>query len=247
MSVPLGIRNRILATLPLAELSTIRPHLKPVNLRRNEVLYESGAPVRWLYFPEEAVLAITVLVESGSVSEVGVVGHKGMVGIRVFLGARTTPHRVHVLIPGRALRIDAAALREACVSCTVLRNRLLTYTQVLLVELRQMSACNSLHAMKGRLCSWLLRLHDRAVTDKLPVTQETMASMLGVRRSGVNVAINELERAGLLAHGRGWVSILDYEGLEAAACECYHVIKKEIARIGDPSSSDNSPAMRQPA
>lgn len=219
----------------------------PVNLRRDEVLYESGAPVRWLYFPEEAVLAMTVLVESGSVSEVGIVGHKGMVGVRVFLGAHTTPHRVHVLMPGRALRIDAKALREACESCTVLRNRLLTYTQVLLVELRQMSACNSLHPMKGRLCSWLLRLQDRAVTDKLRVTQETMAAMLGVRRSGVNVAINELEREGLLEHGRGWVRILDHDGLSAAACECYHVIRSELERVGDPSLSNGASALRQPA
>jgi CRP-like cAMP-binding protein len=224
--------NRLLAILPRQERERLAPHLRTVSLALKTVLYEADEPITYVYFPRRglAVSAI-VFMENGSASEVGTVGFEGMAGLPVFLGADTSTCQAIIQVPGEALRMRASTFREEIGRLESLVELLQRYTQAYMGQIMQSAACNDLHTVEERMCRWLLMTHDRVESDVLPLTQEFLAVMLGVRRPSVTVVAGVLQRSGLIRYQRGKITVLDRAGLEKASCECYHTVRKQFTRL----------------
>jgi CRP-like cAMP-binding protein len=223
--------NRLLAALSTPEYQRLRPHLEPVSLTFKQVLYEAHTPLAYAYFPHTGVVSMVTILADGTAIEVGMVGNEGMVGVPLLLGAERMPVRTFVQVPGEAVRVAAAAFRAAVSQPGPLLALLHRYTQALLVQLTQSSACNRAHPIAARCARWLLMTHDRMDTTQFPLTQEFLSQMLGVRRAGVSEVAAKLQKAGLIRYSRGQLTVVDRAGLEAAACECYRVIREEYARL----------------
>ncbi|MFN6530767.1 Crp/Fnr family transcriptional regulator [Nostoc sp. ChiSLP03a] len=223
--------NRLLAALPTSDYERLIPHLKLVSLPTRQVLYEPGEPISHVYFPQHAVISIVTIMEDGSTVEVGIVSNEGMVGIPVILGGKTTTTKTFVQVAGAAMQMDADVLRTEFNRGGAIQKLLLRYVRAIYTELTQSCACNRLHSLEERLARWLLTVSDRLESEEFPLTQEFIAQMLGVRRSGVTVAASTLSRAGMIRYQRGQINILNREDLEATSCECYQVIQKEFARL----------------
>ncbi|MEA5504356.1 Crp/Fnr family transcriptional regulator [Halotia wernerae UHCC 0503] len=223
--------NKLLAALPTSEYERLAPHLKLVSLSIQQIIYEPGEPITQVYFPYQSVISIVNSMEDGSTVEVGIVSSEGMVGIPVILGGNTTTTRAIVQIPDSAMQIDAEIVKTEFNRGGALQSLLLCYVQAAYTELAQGAACNRLHTLEERLARWLLTVTDRLESENFPLTQEFIAQMLGVRRSGVTVAASTLSRAGMIRYNRGHISILNREALEATSCECYRVIQNEFARL----------------
>ncbi|MCC5648438.1 Crp/Fnr family transcriptional regulator [Nostoc sp. XA013] len=222
--------NKLLAALPTSDYERLIPHLKLVPLPTRQVLYEPGEPITHVYFPQHAVISIVTSMKDGSTVEVGIVSNEGMVGIPVILGGNTTTTRAFVQVAGAGMQMDADVLRTEFNSGAI-QNLLLRYLRAIYTELTQSCACNRLHTLEERLARWLLTVSDRLESEEFPLTQEFIAQMLGVRRSGVTVAASSLSRAGMISYQRGQINILNREDLEATSCECYRVIQKEFVRL----------------
>jgi len=223
--------NRLLAALPRDEYQRVAPNLHPVTFSLGEVVYESGGHLDYIYFPTTSVVSLLYAMENGSVAEAGLAGNDGVVGIALFLGGDTTPNRAVVQLGGRALKMKAKLLREEFSRGGMLQQLLLRYTQALITQISQTAACNRLHSVEQRLCRWLLLCHDRTESNELLMTQEFISNMLGGRRESVTVAAGRLQDASLIHYSRGHIKILDRKGLEAAVCECYGVVKREVERL----------------
>ncbi|MDT5123215.1 MAG: hypothetical protein QOC96_2697 [Acidobacteriota bacterium] len=225
------ILNHILASLSAEEYERLLPHLEQVELRLGEILSRPDEPIEYAYFPQSGTISVIVLMEDGSQVEIGIVGNEGMFGLPIVLGTTSAPLQAIVQIAGQALRIKASVLREKAANGGQLHQLLLCYTQAFFIQTAITAACNRVHHLDGRLARWLLMCQDRAQTDELQLTHEFIATMLGVRRAGVSVAANKLQAAGLISYRRGDIHILDREGLEAYSCECYGVVRRELARL----------------
>lgn len=236
---PFKPANRLLAGLPAEALKALRPHLEPVALSLREVLFNVDVPIEHVYFPEDAVVSILGVMPDGTAVEVATVGREGMVGLPVFLGAERTPAHALVQVPGRGHRVEARAFREHVQRSQDTRNVLDRYTQAMFTLVAQGAACNRLHSIEERCARWLLMTQDRVGADGFPLTQQFLSQMLGVRRAGVSEVASELQREGLLKYQRGYVSIQDRAGLEAASCECYAVIRSEFSRLLEGRDSPN--------
>ncbi|MBD2247183.1 Crp/Fnr family transcriptional regulator [Nostoc sp. FACHB-888] len=223
--------NKLLAALPVSDYERFVPHLKLVALPLRKVLYEAGEPITHVYFPDKAVVSIVTTMENGSTVEVRIVSNEGMVGIPVILGDNITITTAFVQVSGAAMQMDADVLKAEFNRGGAIQSVLLRYVQAVYSELAQGAACNRLHTLEERLARWLLTVSDRLESEDFPLTQEFIAQMLGVRRSGVTVAASTLSRAGMISYQRGHISILNREDLEATSCECYQVIQKEFARL----------------
>ncbi len=223
-----ALHNRILLGLPGKECNFLFPKLVFVDLRLHDLLQEAGNPIQYCYFPNTAMASILNVMDDGKSVEVGLAGREGFVGLPVIAGFRSTASRVVTQAEGSAFRINADDMREALRICPQLMVRLLRYSQEATMEVTQIAACNRLHEVEERLARWLLMSHDRIVSDRLPLTQDFLAQMLGTRRASVTVAAGALQRAGLIQYTRGHVSILNREALESACCECYGVIKQQL-------------------
>ncbi|NDJ20542.1 helix-turn-helix domain-containing protein [Nostoc sp. B(2019)] len=223
--------NRLLAALPPSEYERLVPHLKLVSLPLEQIIYQAGEPITHVYFPHQSVISIVTTMEDGSTVEVGIVSNEGMVGIPIILGGNTTTTTAIVQIADSAMRLDADILRSEFNRGGYLQSLLLRYVQAIYTELAQGSACNRLHTLEERLARWLLTVNDRLQLENFPLTQEFIAQMLGVRRSGVTVAASTLSRAGMISYNRGKISIVNREDLEATSCECYRVIQNEFTRL----------------
>ncbi|MBD2731486.1 Crp/Fnr family transcriptional regulator [Nostoc sp. FACHB-892] len=223
--------NKLLAALPASDYERLVPHLKLVALPLRKVLSEAGEPITHVYFPDKAVVSIVTTMENGSTAEVRIVSNEGMVGIPVILGDNTTSTRAFVQVSGAAMELDADILKAEFNRGGAIQTLLLRYVQAVYSELAQGVACNRLHILEERLARWLLTLSERLESEDFPLTQEFIAQMLAVRRSGVTVAASTLSRAGMISYQRGQISILNREDLEATSCECYQVIQKEFARL----------------
>ena len=221
------IANRLLAALPKKEYQRLLPELEHVTLPFAEVLYESGAPLRHVYFPNDSIISLLTVTAERSTLEVGIVGNEGMAGISVFMGVGVSRTRALVQGAGTAMRMKASALRAEAHRMGALHRLLHRYTHSLLTQVAQTAACNRFHLLDARLAHWLLMTHDRVQSDDFRLTQEFMSSMLGVRREGVNKAAGALQHDELIRYSRGHITILDRAGLEAAACECYRLIRQE--------------------
>lgn len=224
-------RNLLLAALPEGESARLGHHLERVQLRQGQVVQQSEGLIRWVYFPEDAILTVVIPMSGGTTIEAGMIGNRGAAEVGVVLGAHSAPHQVQVLIEGASLRMRADVLRRELSLGPSLQRLLLRYALHQLVVLRQLLACNSLHPVEGRVARFLLQLRDRTRYDEFRLTQELIACMLGVRRAGVSEVVNALSAAGVIEKGRGWVRVLDRGGLEGASCECYGIIRHEWERL----------------
>jgi CRP-like cAMP-binding protein len=184
-----------------------------------------------VYFPTNCVISLVTYLKDGTSVEMATIGLEGMVGLPVFLGSDTMPSRAFGQVAGDSLRITAAAFTAEIERNGPLVRVLNLYTQALFNQVAQTTACNRVHLVQQRCARWLLQTHDRVGSDHFFLTQEFLAQMLGVRRSGVSAAAGLLQKAGLIRYARGWMTVLDRPGLESAACECYGVIKKEFDRL----------------
>lgn len=225
------LRNQLLAVFPEDAYRIIQPDLEFIDLSVGQVLYESRCRIQYAYFPTTAIVSLVSVIESGASAEIAVVGHEGIVGVSLVLGGGTTPSRAVAQNPGGAFRVKGSVLQKAFQGGGKVQRVLLRYTQALLTQMSQTAVCNRHHALDQQLCRWLLLSLDRLPTDHLSMTQELIANMLGVRREGVTLAAGNLQRAGLIEYHRGHITVLDREGLEKRACECYRVVKDECDRL----------------
>jgi len=225
------IENRLLFTLSTEDYRHIVPKLERIGLDLGHVIYEPGGQLDYLYFPTSCVVSLLYTMENGATAEMGLTGNDGAVGIALFLGGQTMPNRAVVQIGGGAFRMKAATLKEEFSRGGPLQSLLLRYTQSLLSQISQTAVCNRLHSVQSRLCRWLLLSQDRVKRDEFRMTQDFIANMLGGRRESVTVAAGRLQDAGLIHYSRGHIRILNRQGLEAAVCECYRVIRNETDRL----------------
>jgi CRP-like cAMP-binding protein len=217
--------NLLLAALPPEELASILALLDPVRVEVGEVLCEPGDPIRHVYFPHDCLISLLAVAEGRMTLEVGLVGREGMLGSTVALGHETTQTRAVVQRAGTASRMDSDALREAFALSTPLQRVLARYTDTLLAQAIQIAVCSRFHVLEARLARSLLVTRDRLQSDRFHLTHEFLAHALGVRRVGVTKAASALQQAGLINYSRGNIEILDPEGLTAAACTCYEIVK----------------------
>ncbi|MFL6257838.1 MAG: Crp/Fnr family transcriptional regulator [Pyrinomonadaceae bacterium] len=229
-SRPPPIRNQLLAALPGEEYERLLPHLQSVSLPFMEVLYEGGEPIRHVYFPDDGLISLLIVMEGETVREIGVIGNEGMLGTAVALGVKTATTRALVQLPGSAMRMKAGALRDELGRGGALPHVLRSYAHELFTQVAQSAACVSSHAVDKRLSRWLLMTHDHAPGGEFEMKHEFMAMMLGVTRSVVTRAAGHLQKEEMIRYTRGQVTVLDRGRLEATACECYGVVKAEYAR-----------------
>ena len=229
-------QNRILSGLTRDLQIRLVPRMEKLGLAVRQVLYEPHARIGHVYFPLSGVLSLVVVMTSGESVEVTTVGNEGILGTPVFLGAGSSPMKAFCQVAGQALRMRADDFLRSLDEHPELAALVRRYTQAMVSQIAQTSACNRVHSVQQRMCRWLLTTHDRVGSDEFHLTQEFLAQMLGVRRPSVTVAAGQLQRAGLIRYQRGRIRIADRAGLEAGACECYETVRQEIDRlIGAPS------------
>ncbi len=223
--------NMLLAVLPTAERERLYPSLEPVAMALGDVVYESGSRQDYVYFPTTAIVSLLYVMEDGASAEIAVVGKEGIVGISLFMGGETTASRAVVQSAGAAFRLSGQLMKREFLRAGPMQHLFLRYTQALLTQMAQTAVCNRHHSVDQQLCRWLLLSLDRLPTNKLAMTQELIANMLGVRREGVTEAAGKLQSAGLIKYSRGQITVLDRPGLEARVCECYAVVRRECDRL----------------
>lgn len=224
-------QNHLLSALLDAEFDRLKPHLELIAMPLGHVLYESGGKLGHVYFPTTSIISLHFLLENGGSSEIAGVGNEGVLGISLFMGGNTTPSRAVVQTGGVGYRLKAHVLMEEFNRAGPVMRLLLRYTQALITQMSQTAVCNRHHSVEQQLCRWLLLTLDRVPTSELTMTQELIASMLGVRREGVTEAAGNLQRHGYISYRRGHITVLNRNGLEENVCECYGVVKKEFARL----------------
>jgi CRP-like cAMP-binding protein len=224
--------NQLLASLPDQLYEKLQPHLQTVNLEQGRRLHEPDEVITELYFPLDSVLSITLTLANGSTAETGIVGKREVIGINAFMGGRETTQTTYIVqVAGSAIKIDADVLLKEFDSNKQMRDVMLRYTQAFIAQVSQTTACNSLHNVDQRLARWLLEVNDRTDHSHFKLTQEFLADMLGVRRPSVTQTAQKLQEKGLIHYHRGHIDILDLDGLETCACECFHTIKYEYDRL----------------
>lgn len=221
-------RNHLLSTLPPEEYARLEPFLKEYPLKQGTILNEQGETIDHVFFPHSGMVSIVIVLADGEKSvETATVGREGAVGAVAGLGQRRATARAIVQVAGNAARIPARALQNAVRESPVLRDFVVRYQEMLLHQAQQSTACNALHDARMRLCRWLLQTHDRLDTDVVALTQEFLAQMLGVRRTTVTELARGLQKKGLVRYKRGKIEILDRDGLEDCACECYASLREQ--------------------
>jgi signal transduction histidine kinase len=224
------VGNNLLAALPEHEYRRLLPDLQRVELTCGQVLYQPGEEIQYTYFPLNSVFCLMALMENGSNIGVGIVGKEGMVGLPLFLGSNTAPNQALVEIGGSAIKMRAGVFRKAGEE-SGFNSLLHLYTQAVLTQAAQAAACNRFHTIRRALANWLLSILDRTGGVELRITHEQISTMMGVRRAGVTNAVLQLQDEGLIRGTRGLIRVIDRQGLETAACECYELVKKEFNRL----------------
>jgi len=223
--------NRLLGLLPPRDYARLRPHLHPISLEYRQSLYRAHKPIEFVYFIETGVGSLVNTMANGEAAEVGTIGNEGLVGLPHVFGDDRAPTSVYVQVPGVGLRMKAALFNKELARSASMRTVMLRYAHAFFNQVAQSAACNRFHSLEQRCCRWLLMTHDRMQSDEFLLTQEFLAMMLGVQRTGVTAAAGALQRAGLIRYKRGNVTIIDRRGLLRRSCECYAVSKKEFDRL----------------
>jgi CRP-like cAMP-binding protein len=219
------VPNKLLSALPAKSYQRLLSGLEAVQLNFGDVLYEAGRKIRHVYFPGDSLVSLLTLVNGHLALEVGMVGREGMVGLPLALGRDVSPVRALVQGAGGAMRMKSARFAKEIRKSPPLQQGVYRYADALLAQVSQTAACNRFHLVEQRLARWLLMTRDRVRSDEFRLTQEFLAHMLGVRRVGVTKAAGALQARKLIEYSRGGIKILDGKGLEAAACECYRIVK----------------------
>jgi CRP-like cAMP-binding protein len=223
--------NRLLGLLPRADYQRLLPHLQPVQLEYRQSLYEANKPIGFVYFIETGVGSLVNTMANGQAAEVGTIGSEGMVGLPMVLGDNQAPTSVYIQVPGAGLRMKATLFKRELAQSASMRVVMLHYAHAFFNQVAQSAACNHFHNIQQRTCRWMLMTHDRMQSDEFLLTQEFLAMMLGVQRTGVTAAAGALQRAGLIRYTRGNVTLLDRRTLERLSCECYAISKLEFDRL----------------
>lgn len=224
-------KNHLLAALPAEEIDRLAPDLESIPLPLGKVIYESGDKMTHVYFPTTAIISMLYIMENGGTAEIGIAGNNGLIGSALFMGSESTSSRAVVQSKGEAIRIKAKPLLTEFARGGLFQQLLLRYTQTLMTQISQTAVCNRLHTVEQQLCRWLLINHDQLETNKLIMTQELIANMLGVRREGVTISARKLQERRLITYVRGVITMIDRQGLENAACECYQIVMDEYERL----------------
>lgn len=228
--------NRLLGALPEPELGQMRADLSLVWCASGRVLHEPDAALHYVWFPTTAIVSLLQIMPDGKSSEVAMIGNEGMVGIPVFTGGESMSSRAVVVVPGYAYRLPRLSFKRLCGRAGgrrrgALNGLLLRYSQALIGHFAQTAICNRHHAVAEQLCSLLLMARDRAFTDELPLTHELIASLIGVRRTGITEAARDLRAAGLIAYRHGRITLLRRAALEACACDCHAVVRRQYEHL----------------
>jgi CRP-like cAMP-binding protein len=219
--------NRILGALPQQEFDRLRPHLREVSFDSGHTIYQPEETIESVYFVNRGIVSWLATLEDGNTVEAGVIGPEGVAGVAALLGAKSTPNQGLAQSDVVASRIATRDLIGEFRRNGELNRLILRFVHSMFTQVAQTAACNRLHTLDQRLARWLLMTHDRSARDTFPLTQEFISRMLGVRRAGVSVSANSLKQNGLIDFHRGNIQIVDRRGLEAAACECYQIVKEE--------------------
>lgn len=217
-------QNQLLSGLPRLSFQRLAQHLEPVTLRYEQVLYEPGCEIDYVYFPYGSVVSLLSVLGSRQTVEVAAVGSEGMIGASVAFGIDTAALRAIVQVSGQAARMSAARMRKEFITHGARSPGLLRFNDGLMQQVAQSAACNRFHKVEARLARWLLATSDKASSQRIYVTQEFLSRILGVRRVGVSAAAANLQDSGLISYSRGTIALLNRTGLQASACECYHAI-----------------------
>lgn len=235
--------NHLLAALHTADFDSLSAHLEPVAMPLGTMLYRPGEQIQHAYFPTSAIISLHHVMRSGASSEAASVGREGVVGVSLFLGGHSVPSSALVQIAGHAYRLERQLLLNQFNRRGSLQRVLLRYTYGLITQMSQTAICNRHHGVMQQLCRWLLSTLDRIPLQELKITQEMVASLLGVRREGITAALGKLQLAGLIHLRRGHISVVNRSGLEILACECYGVVRKEFSRLAEGAGEAEQPAV----
>src|SRR4249919_2592864 len=228
---PTPLQNHLLAALPADVQERLFPHLELVPMPLGQVLYESGDTLRHVYFPTNAIVSLLYVMESGASAEISVVGNEGLIGVALFMGGESTPSRAIVQSAGYAYQLLGQRIKDEFNRHGDMLHLMLRYTQCLITQMAQTAVCNRHHSIDQQLCRWLLLSLDRLPSNRLTMTQELIANMLGVRREGVTDAALKLQKLGVIRYSRGQITVLDRPRLEELVCECYSVVRRETQRL----------------
>ncbi|RXH07283.1 Crp/Fnr family transcriptional regulator [Bradyrhizobium guangzhouense] len=223
--------NQMLQSLDAADFDLLRPHLITVELVRETVLSEADVALRHVYFPHDGAVSITVGLSEGQTIEVAMIGRDSIVAGGAALADGIAASNAVVLFPGTASALEIPAFRNAAAASVPFRGLVIRHEQALLARAQQSLLCNTLHPVEARLARWLLRAHDLSDRKTLPLTQETLAQMMGVRRNAVSLVAHALQRAGIIHYSRGQIEITDLRALQATSCDCYSAAKTHHARL----------------
>jgi CRP-like cAMP-binding protein len=223
--------NRVLASLAAADIEYLLPHLRAIDLPQEMVLFEAGDTISRVFFPYGGVISLVVELSSGEMIEAAMIGREGVVGGLSALDSNISISRAIVQVAGGGSVVDVDHVRLLADRSVAFRTTLIKHEQVLLAQSQQSAACNATHTIEARLSRWLLRCRDLIGSDDLPLTQEFIAQMLGVRRTSVSIVANTLQQAGLIRYKRGHIRVLDLEALQESACECYWTVKALSDRL----------------
>ena len=222
--------NHLLDALPDVERKALMEHLRPAHLTVKTVLFDPGQPIPFVHFPIDGVISLVTPLADGNIVEVATIGNEGIVGVPLVPGGSLAVRAISQ-VGGRTLRMDAGEFIKGLEALPGFRGLVQKYVQALFGQISQAAACNRLHSNEERLSRWLLMSHDRVGTDTFPITHEFLGQMLGSRRATVTLSAGLLQSAGLIRYHRGRVTIVDREGLESVACECYGIIKAALDRV----------------
>ena len=220
-----AVPNRLLGALPRKEYQKLLAILEPVNLTFGEILYESHAPIRYVYFPNNCFVSMLTTVDTGRAAEVGLIGSEGMIGIPMALGVAISPFLAVVQGGGTAMRLKTGDFYRSFSKSAALKREVFLFTHLLMIQIAQTAACNRFHVVTQRMARWMLMTRDRVNSNEFRITQDFLALMLGVRRVGVSAAMSDLRKRSLIVYRRGTITILDHEGLVEVACGCYKTVR----------------------
>ena len=229
MSAPTNLpRNRLLLALPSSNLKQLMPELELIRCEREQILVDVDSSLEHVFYPDSGVVSAVAVYSDGRVIETATIGREGCTNVQAALGAKRSSVRLLVQIPGNAQRMPRTTFVRAMGTMPSFRNLMYAYVQAFLEQVLVSVACNGAHGLRERLARWLLMMRDRSDDNSLRITQGLLAEMLGVQRPTITNAVHELERAGLIESGRGQITVLDREGLEAASCECYRLVRERV-------------------